>query len=322
MRFMGVFAFGLVASARAMCPTSDRMLVNDEQLIACYNTGNGATWLAGRSDFFDGMTFREARSLMGARGSGPVTTHPNGTHGEPGSSTGAPAEFDARTAWPGLIHEIRNQQQCGSCWAFGTAEAMGDRVSIALGRKSPVLSPEDLVSCDQGDGDNGCRGGFVDHAWAYVKNVGLLTEACLPYTAGRGHPSPCPSSCTDGSVFTRVQASSVYAIHGVESMQSEIMTQGPITLTFVVYHSFTVYKSGVYSKLPSEEADLGGHAVKALGWGSALGTDYWLIANSWDTTWGESGYVRFKRGADECYIETWGPPYAGAPAQEALALVV
>merc|ERR1719281_2008812 len=189
---------------------------------------------------------------------------------------------------------------------------MGDRVAIASGAASPELSPEDMVSCDKGD--MGCKGGRLPNAWSYIKDTGLLTDACFPYTAGGGIAPACATTCVDGSPFTRVHASSVFAINGVENMQKEIMTNGPIQVAFMVYKSFMSYKSGVYQKHFWELLLEGGHAVKIVGWGTEDGTDYWKVANSWDTTWGEDGFFRILRGKDQCGMETMGPPYAGKPA--------
>merc|ERR1712224_799601 len=103
-------------------------------------------------------------------------------------------------------------------------------------------------------------------------------------------------------------------------MQKEIMTNGPIQVAFKVYRSFMSYKSGVYQKHWYELIPEGGHAVKIVGWGSenstdwtgnSVSTDYWLVANSWNTTWGLDGFFKIARGMDQCGIETSGPPYAG-----------
>jgi len=230
-----------------------------------------------------------------------------------------PAEFDATARWAGLIHPIRNQQHCGSCWAFSASEVLSDRVAIATGRQSPVLSPEDMVSCDKSD--MGCQGGRLSTAWNYIKDTGLLTDACFPYTAGGGTAPACETKCVDGSAFTRTKATSVFSIQGVANMQKEIMTNGPIQIAFMVYKSFMSYKSGVYSKHWWELQPEGGHAVKVVGWGTESGTDYWLVANSWDTTWGLQGFFKIKRGTDECGVESRGPPYAGLPAKNSYMVV-
>jgi cathepsin B len=107
-----------------------------------------------------------------------------------------------------------------------------------------------------------------------------------------------------------VQASSSYAIDGVENMQQDIMTKGPIQIGFKVYASFMSYKSGVYKKHADEMIPEGGHAVKIVGWGVESGEDYWLVANSWGPSFGLDGFFKMKRGVDECGVETMGPPYA------------
>merc|ERR1712004_477529 len=91
-----------------------------------------------------------------------------------------PAEFDSRTQWPGLIHPIRNQERCGSCWAFSASEVLSDRYAISKNAPSPVLSADDLVSSDQGD--QGCSGGYLSHAWNYLTSTGIVTDTCMPYT--------------------------------------------------------------------------------------------------------------------------------------------
>merc|ERR1712032_1620465 len=130
------------------------------------------------------------------------------------------------------------------------------------------------------------------------------TDACFPYTAGSGTAPTCETKCVDGSAFTRTKAGSVFAINGVANMQKEIMTNGPVQVAFKVYKSFMTYKSGVYSKHFWELLPEGGHAVKIVGWGeeSVKGffgtktTPYWLVANSWNTSWGLDGYFKIKRG--------------------------
>merc|ERR1712146_665708 len=157
----------------------------------------------------------------------------------------------------------------------------------------------------------GCSGGQLPNAWKYLTNKGVVTDTCFPYTAGSGNAPSCASKCSDSESWTKYKAKNSYAINGVENMQKEIMTNGPIQVAFKVYKSFMSYKSGVYSKKFWELIPEGGHAVKIVGWGTESGTDYWLVANSWNTVWGEDGFFKIKRGDDECGMETMGPPYAG-----------
>lgn len=223
------------------------------------------------------------------------------------SSGEIPSSFDSRTQWKGLIHPIRNQQQCGSCWAFAASEALSDRFAIATKKASPVLSPEDMVSCDKTD--MGCQGGRLQNAWNYLKHTGIVTDSCFPYTAGKGTAPACISKCKDSESFTRYKSTDAYQLHGVENIQKEIMTSGPVEASFKVYSDFMKYKSGVYHKAWWHIIPEGGHAVKMIGWGEDNGEAYWLIANSWDTTWGEDGFFRIRRGTNECGIE--GGVFAG-----------
>merc|ERR1711874_762121 len=125
-----------------------------------------------------------------------------------------------------------------------------------------------------------------------------------------------------GDRFTKYFAKNSYALKGVSNVQADLVANGPVQTAFNVYKSFMSYKSGVYTKHSWELLPEGGHAVKAVGWGTEEGTEYWLIANSWDTTWGLDGYFKIKRGTNEGRIETQGPPYAGMALTEEENIVV
>jgi cathepsin B len=131
-----------------------------------------------------------------------------------------------------------------------------------------------------------------------------------------------PSRCQDSEPFYRFKARNAYAIKGVTNMQKDIMANGPIQVAFKVYKSFMSYKSGVYKKHIWEILPEGGHAVKIVGWGVEAGQDYWLVANSWGTTWGLEGYFKMARGSDACGMESMGPPYAGVPQMEPDSVLV
>jgi len=87
------------------------------------------------------------------------------------------------------------------------------------------------------------------------------------------------------------------------------MTNGPVGAAFTVYADFPTYKSGVYHHVSGSQ--LGGHAIKIIGWGVESGTPYWLVANSWNEDWGSNGFFKIKRGSNECGIE--GSIVAGIP---------
>lgn len=211
-----------------------------------------------------------------------------------------PDTFDARDVWGSLILPVRDQGQCGSCWAHAVAETAGDRFGI-VGNSHGILSPQDLVSCDLLD--LGCDGGSELFSWLWTDLQGITTEDCIPYVSGDGTVPSCPSSCVNGSSITRYTGSNAGSVR-VANFQTELQSHGPFELTFNVYSDFMNYQSGVYQH---QSGDLeGGHAVLLVGWGTEDGTPYWLIQNSWGTDWGLDGFFKMIRGTDDCGIEDGG----------------
>lgn len=235
--------------------------------------------------------------LIGLLGTivGPIDSNESSPFPAPEEITSVPATFDSRTAWPGKIHAIRDQGSCGSCWAFGATEALSDRFAIASnGNINVVLSPEDMVSCDHSN--MGCQGGYLDKAWKYLETTGAVADSCFTYS---GAAKTCPtSSCPSGGSFHKYkcQAGSTVVARSVSQIQSEISQRGPMETGFTVYNDFYSYKSGVYRH--TSGAALGGHAVKIVGWGS----DHWICANSWGTSFGENGFFRIAFG--QCGIDS------------------
>jgi cathepsin B len=244
-----------------------------------------------------------------------------------------PDSFDARTQWPKCpsIGYIRDQSDCGSCWSFGAAEAMSDRTCIQSNAAfTGELSSNDILSCCGRTCGDGCQGGYPIEAWKYWVNQGVVTGAnyadknsCQPYSiapcghhAGQTYYGPCPNSeyptpsckkeCQSGYSTSwssdKHYGKTAYAVgKTVAAIQQEIMTNGPVEAAYTVYEDFYNYKSGVYVHTSGRQ--LGGHAVRILGWGVSGSTPYWLVANSWNTDWGENGYFRIIRGTNECGIE-------------------
>jgi cathepsin B len=212
---------------------------------------------------------------------------------------GVPDSFDSRTEWPDCIHPIRDQAKCGSCWAFAGSETFSDRVCInSKGKTNVILSPQDMVSCDSWN--MGCNGGILSWAWSYLKSTGIVADSCFPYSSETGTAPKCASKCADGSAWKKYKCKDTISKSGVDDIKAEIYKDGPLETGFTVYEDFMSYKSGIYTHTTGSQ--LGGHAVKMVGWGNENGTGYWIIANSWGTGWGESGFFRIKFG--DCGIDS------------------
>jgi cathepsin B len=259
-----------------------------------------ADWEATNYQQFEGMTIEEIKGrFLGAR----MIDLNNLDEGltvmnYEGMETDIPDHFNSSEKWPDCIHPIRDQQKCGSCWAFAATEVLSDRFCIASNNKiNVVLSPQYLLSCDKGD--MGCNGGWPAKSWKFIMKSGLLTDACLPYQSGSGtNPVQCNAvkKCVDGSewkLYYAKKGSSV-VLPNPTSIQNNILKFGPVEAAFAVYEDFIHYKSGIYTHISG--SFLGGHAVKIVGWGKEGDTNYWIVANSWNTTWGEDGFFRIAFG--------------------------
>jgi len=241
-----------------------------------------------------------------------------------------PRHFDARKKWRHCktIGEVRDQGNCGSCWAMATSSAFADRLCVATnGNFNEFLSAEEITFCCHTCGF-GCHGGYPIRAWKHFKTHGLVTggnynseEGCEPYRVPpcpydeegnntcAGQPMKSNHRCVrmcygdqdiDYDQDHRYTRDYYYLTYG--SIQKDVMTYGPIEASFDVYDDFPSYKSGVYER--SENASyLGGHAVKLIGWGEEYGVPYWLMMNSWNEDWGDQGLFKIRRGTNECGVD-------------------
>lgn len=199
-----------------------------------------------------------------------------------------PAAWDWRTKVK-TVPPIKNQGNCGSCWAFSTSTVMEWQLAIA--NKSAILSPQELVSCD--DSSYGCGGGFFT-AFDYEKNPGLALEADYPYTASN-------SSCRSGDVSHANKITSwayvgqSHRLPSSEEIRAAIYSQGPVSVTVCASGGFMKYSGGgIYNG----GGNCQNHMVTLVGFG---GTDtdepYFILQNSWGKDWGENGYMRIAPGA-------------------------
>eukprot|EP01017_Pseudomicrothorax_dubius_P031347 TRINITY_DN3995_c0_g1_i5.p1 TRINITY_DN3995_c0_g1~~TRINITY_DN3995_c0_g1_i5.p1 ORF type:complete len:171 (-),score=38.84 TRINITY_DN3995_c0_g1_i5:51-563(-) len=166
-----------------------------------------------------------------------------------------------------------------------------------------------MVSCDAGN--LGCNGGNLGSAWNFLEDTGIVTESCWPYESGKGVVPSCRDfrACKDGEPIKlyAAQKGSSQKLWRAPLIQSSILSNGPVETGFIVFQDFMSYKSGIYHHVRGRP--LGGHAVKIVGWGVEGTTQFWIVANSWSTSWGEDGFFRIKFGS--CGIDTQG--IAGIP---------
>ena len=196
----------------------------------------------------------------------------------------------------GAVTPVKNQGQCGSCWSFSTTGALEGAYFNANGILDS-FSEQQLVDCDNrqnGGKDMGCNGGLMDNAFSWIKkNGGLCTEEDYPYVSGNTRtPGTCQTSCG------LVDGSKIVSFYDVPPSSDEDMMlalgKQPVSIAIEAdQQSFQLYKSGVFTGSCGTKLD---HGVLAVGYGSLNGEDYYLVKNSWGTTWGQNGYIMLGRG--------------------------
>nr|BAN20679.1 cathepsin B [Riptortus pedestris] len=247
-----------------------------------------------------------------------------------------PLEFDSRKQWPRCvtIGHIQDQGNCAAGWAIATAGAFSDRLCIGRnGSYRALLSSEQLLACCDGFGQ-GCQSGSVEDAWEFIQTHGIVSggdykseRGCQPYEIepcnhrGKNLTFPdcstqpqrktprCIRRCTNRNYEGRYNkdhhksVSSFSIFDDAIEIQKEIVSRGPVEAIMYIFSDFFTYKSGIYHYITGEY--LGDQAVRIIGWGTENGTDFWIVANSWNTEWGEAGFFRIKRGINACGIESY-----------------
>lgn len=190
----------------------------------------------------------------------------------------------------GLVSPVQNQGSCGSCWAFSSMGALEGQMKKRTGALVP-LSPQNLVDCSTVDGNLGCRGGYISRSFSYViRNRGVDSENFYPYEHQNGK---CRYSvqgkagyCSDFHILPRGDE---------KTLQAVVAAVGPVSVAVnAMLPSFHFYRGGLYN-VPNCNPKFINHAVLVVGYGTEKGQDFWLVKNSWGTTWGEDGFIRIAR---------------------------
>ncbi|VDO69610.1 unnamed protein product [Heligmosomoides polygyrus] len=196
----------------------------------------------------------------------------------------------------GKLTPVKDQGQCGSCWAFATVASVEAAYAIKTGNLTR-LSEQEMIDCDSQN--SGCQGGYRPFAMNFVKQNGLMKEDEYPYR-GNDH-NQCLLKKDAERVFIK---SHTMLSTNEEVIASWIATNGPATFGMNVTKSMYSYRSGIFS--PSQEEceahSLGSHALTLVGYGTESGQAYWLVKNSWGSRWGQNGYFQLARGQNSCGV--------------------
>jgi len=215
-----------------------------------------------------------------------------------------PDSFDWRPK--GAVTDVKDQGQCGSCWAFSATGNMEGQWFLS-GKTLTSLSEQNLVDCDHecldaNDCDQGCDGGLQPNAYNYViKNNGIDTEASYTY---EGVDGTCRFK--SASVGTKI-SNWTFIEKDEDQMAAYLVAHGPLAVAVDAEIWQFYIGSGVVTLPCGTTLD---HGVLIVGYG--VETDifgskvpYWTIKNSWGADWGDSGYIYIQRGNGECGVDLY-----------------
>ncbi|XP_063769831.1 procathepsin L [Pseudophryne corroboree] len=249
---------------------------------------------------FGDMTTEEFRQLM------------NGYKHKPKKSASTfmpPLNFEAKKTvdWrkEGYVTPVKDQGQCGSCWAFSSTGALEGQHFRKTG-KLVSLSEQNLVDCSKPEGNEGCNGGLMDQAFQYVVDShGIDSEESYPYIGK--DDQDCKFSLEDAAAndtgFTDVESGNE------KDLMKAVASVGPVSVAIDAGHqSFQFYQSGIYFEPECSSSELD-HGVLVVGYGfekeDVDGKKYWIVKNSWSEKWGDQGYIKIaKDRKNHCGIAT------------------
>jgi len=188
----------------------------------------------------------------------------------------------------GVVGQVLNQGQCGSCWSFSAAESLTSFTALKNGTII-YYSEQELVDCSGSFGNEGCNGGVVQWAYDYVLKNSIESSEDYPY---KGFQSRCKKDATQYKQYMPL-TSYVEIDSGDCNHLAQAIQQQPVSIAIDASGlAFQLYKTGIYSNCKTSL----NHAILLTGYSSQNGSGYWLALNSWGEGWGESGYIQFALG--------------------------
>jgi len=210
----------------------------------------------------------------------------------------------------GATSAIKDQDQCGSCWAFSVTETVESAIFMSTGRLPSALSTEELVDCDTGD--DGCDGGDIPTAVRYLKRHGMATAKDYPdRSSASGDTERCKwnkkaAVSVSGFSYVVPPCEGGTCTTDEDALAAGLAKYGPLAVCINSGDrqsgDWDKYKGGVLKKTCTPEYKRVDHCVQLVGYNKGAPTPYWKVRNSWGNDWGENGYIRLEMGKNQCCI--------------------
>lgn len=272
-----------------------RLFQKSQAEVHAQNGDQEALWKAGINLFSD-WTTDELATLRGWRGVGHSSRKEMWT-----GSLVSIATLPTDVSWRNLSvsTHVPNQGGCGSCWAFATKAMLEAQYQKHSGHAINV-SAQELVSCvanpQQCGGAGGCAGATAELGMAYIVASGIHAEPNVPYTAQTGTCASVTSAAGTKLAMTGLTGWKNLDANKYAPLVQAVATSGPVAIAMST-SGLSSYSSGIYTGCSSDWTV--NHAVTLYGYGLQGGNKYWLIRNSWGSSWGEGGFFRLQRLDDE-----------------------
>ena len=279
--------FGKEYSSPAEMAYRQKIFANTLQRIEKHNSDSTKSYRLGINKFSD-LTAEERKAKY-------LITFPK-VNGDAKCEKSAPSRAslsdDKEVDWlkAGKVQAVKDQGQCGSCWAFATAGALESAYAIYKKVKVPSISEQELVSCSSEYGNMGCNGGLMSYAYDYILDHKINSEAKYPYSA------------TDEPCNQKKSGKGQYTIKGCVQVDSNVkgliasLRAQPVAVAFYVQDDFFDYHDGVYDPTGCDEHP--NHGVLAIGFKLNAKIPYFQVKNSWGEGWGDKGFFKISIGKD------------------------
>ena len=200
----------------------------------------------------------------------------------------------------GAVTPVEDQGECGSCWTFSAIGALEGAYFIKTGQLVP-FSKQQLIDCDNskyGGKNHGCNGGFMNRAFEWINmKGGICSDFDYPYISSyESNDDPSNNTCsTNCKLIEGSQITDYIDVLPNDVSMMYALSKQPVSVAIDTSgRNFQLYKSGVFTSKTGTNVN---HAVLAVGYGTENGHDYYLVKNSWGTSWGEDGYIKLGRGS-------------------------